>query len=238
MEDQSPTLLGPSADHWASYGETERSLSRHATRLQPQVNWRGSAKLEGSLRLRAFIFLALPRLASEGEERVWPCPPHHRFPAAAAARRMAATGRLERDGRVAQGQFGRGPTKAQSHLAGADALLCVLEDALLPAERAMVEMGEQQRVREARTFLQVATAGQFIATVEAITGRTVRAFACATDPTKGSSWRTSSSRRGPTRGPDTRLRAAAGRCRRLSPRRRRRAAADRRRGPAPRRSAG
>jgi uncharacterized protein YbcI len=82
-------------------------------------------------------------------------------------------------------QFGRGPTKAQSHLAGADALLCVMEDALLPAERTMVEMGEQQRVREARMFLQVATADQFIATVETITGRTVRAFASATDPDKG-----------------------------------------------------
>jgi uncharacterized protein YbcI len=82
-------------------------------------------------------------------------------------------------------QFGRGPTKAQSHLAGADALLCVMEDALLPAERAMVEMGEQQRVREARMFLQVATADQFVATVETITGRTVRAFASATDPDKG-----------------------------------------------------
>jgi uncharacterized protein YbcI len=82
-------------------------------------------------------------------------------------------------------QFGRGPTKAQSHLAGADALLCVMEDALLPAERTMVEMGEQQRVREARMFLQVATADQFVATVETITGRTVRAFASATDPDKG-----------------------------------------------------
>jgi uncharacterized protein YbcI len=82
-------------------------------------------------------------------------------------------------------QFGRGPTKAQSHLAGADALLCVMEDALLPAERTMVEMGEQQRVREARMFLQVATADQFVATVEAITGRKVRAFASATDPDKG-----------------------------------------------------
>jgi uncharacterized protein YbcI len=82
-------------------------------------------------------------------------------------------------------QFGRGPTKAQSHLAGADALLCVMEDALLPAERTMVEMGEQQRVRESRMFLQVATADQFIATVEAITGRTVRAFASATDPDRG-----------------------------------------------------
>jgi len=82
-------------------------------------------------------------------------------------------------------QFGRGPTKAQSHLAGADALLCVLDDALLPAEWAMVEMGEEQRVRESRMFFQVATADQFIAAVERITGRTVRAFASATDPTRG-----------------------------------------------------
>jgi uncharacterized protein YbcI len=79
-------------------------------------------------------------------------------------------------------QFGRGPTKAQSHMAGPDALLCVLDDALLPAERAMVDMGEHQRVREARTFFQVATADQFVAAVERITGRTVRAFASATDP--------------------------------------------------------
>jgi uncharacterized protein YbcI len=82
-------------------------------------------------------------------------------------------------------QFGRGPTKAQSHWAGADALLCVMDDALLPAERTMVEMGEQQRVREARMFLQVATADEFVATVERITGRTVRAFASATDPDNG-----------------------------------------------------
>ena len=81
-------------------------------------------------------------------------------------------------------QFGRGPTRVQSHFAGADALLCVMDDALLPAERTMVAMGEQQRVRESRMFLQVATADQFIATVERITGRTVRAFASATDPDK------------------------------------------------------
>ena len=59
-----------------------------------------------------------------------------------------------------------------------------MDDALLPAERAMVAMGEQQRVRESRLFFQVATADQFIATVERITGRTVRAFASATDPDK------------------------------------------------------
>jgi uncharacterized protein YbcI len=82
-------------------------------------------------------------------------------------------------------QFGRGPTKAQSHFAGADALICVMDDALLPAERAMVVMGEQQRVRDMRTVFQVATADRFIATVETITGRTVRAFASATDPDCG-----------------------------------------------------
>ena len=79
-------------------------------------------------------------------------------------------------------QFGRGPTRVQSHFAGADALLCVMDDALLPAESKMVDMGEQQRVRETRMFFQVATAAQFIETVESITGRTVRAFASASDP--------------------------------------------------------
>jgi hypothetical protein len=46
----------------------------------------------------------------------------------------------------------------------------------------MVDMGEQQRVRETRMFFQVATAAQFIETIETITGRTVRAFASASDP--------------------------------------------------------
>jgi uncharacterized protein YbcI len=82
-------------------------------------------------------------------------------------------------------QFGRGPTKAQSNFAGPDALLCVMDDALLPAERSMVKMGEQQRVRESRMFLQVATSERFIDAVEEITGRTVRGFASATDPDQG-----------------------------------------------------
>jgi hypothetical protein len=49
----------------------------------------------------------------------------------------------------------------------------------------MVEMGEQQRVCESRMFLQVATADQFIAAVETLTGRTVHAFASASDPDPG-----------------------------------------------------
>jgi uncharacterized protein YbcI len=79
-------------------------------------------------------------------------------------------------------QFGRGPRRARSNFAGADALVCVLEDVLLPAELAMVQMGDEQRVRESRMYFQVATAEQFIGVVEDITGRKVHAFSSATDP--------------------------------------------------------
>lgn len=82
-------------------------------------------------------------------------------------------------------QFGRGPTSARSNFAGPDAMVCVFEDALLPAERAMVQMAEHQRVRETRSWFQVATSDRFIAAAERITGRTVYAFASATDPERG-----------------------------------------------------
>jgi uncharacterized protein YbcI len=78
-------------------------------------------------------------------------------------------------------QFGRGPTTARSHFAGPNALVCVLEDALLPAERKLGEMGDHQRVREMRLAFQVATTDEFVAAVEQIVGRKVRAFASATD---------------------------------------------------------
>jgi uncharacterized protein YbcI len=79
-------------------------------------------------------------------------------------------------------QFGRGPTRARSHFAGPDALVCVMQDALLPAERAMVEMGDGHRVRESRMWFQTATAQRFIAAVEGIVDRSVFSFASATDP--------------------------------------------------------
>jgi uncharacterized protein YbcI len=79
-------------------------------------------------------------------------------------------------------QFGRGPTRARSNFAGHDVLVCVLEDALLPAELAMVRMGDQQRVRESRTYLQVATADAFVDAIESLVHRKVRGFSSATDP--------------------------------------------------------
>jgi uncharacterized protein YbcI len=85
-------------------------------------------------------------------------------------------------------QFGRGPTRARTNFAGDDTLVCVLENALLPAERVMVEMGDQQRVRESRVALQAATSDQFVGAVETILSREVTAFASAIDPDRGVVW--------------------------------------------------
>jgi uncharacterized protein YbcI len=83
--------------------------------------------------------------------------------------------------RLHKEQFGRGPRTARAHFAGPDMLVCVLEDVLLPAERKLVEMGEHQRVRETRIAYQVATSPDFIAEVEQILNRKVRAFSSGTD---------------------------------------------------------
>jgi uncharacterized protein YbcI len=90
--------------------------------------------------------------------------------------------------RLHKEQLGRGPTNARTYFAGPDTLICTLEDSLLPAERTMVEMGEHQRVRESRMFLQVASQRQFIGAVEELVSRKVRAFASSIDPDAGVVW--------------------------------------------------
>ena len=87
--------------------------------------------------------------------------------------------------RLHKEQFGRGPTHSRAFLAGPDALMCVLEDSLLPAERKMVELGRADRVRDSRVAFQAATHDEFVASVEEIFGRRVRAFASAIDPAAG-----------------------------------------------------
>ena len=108
--------------------------------------------------------------------------PHEQRTAAALAAVSSAMVSLHKE------QFGRGPIGARTDFAGDDVLICVLEDALLPAERMMVMMGDQQRVRESRTAFQAATRDQFVGAVEAIVGRRVVAFASATDPDAGVVW--------------------------------------------------
>ena len=60
-------------------------------------------------------------------------------------------------------------------------MVCILEDVMLPAERKLIAMGEQQRVGDSRGALQVASTDEFVGAVEQIVERKVRAFASATD---------------------------------------------------------
>jgi len=83
--------------------------------------------------------------------------------------------------RLHKDQFGRGPTSARTNWAGHDALMCVLENTLTPAERNLVKMGEHERLRESRMFMQYASVREFCEPVEQITGRKVRAFMSAID---------------------------------------------------------
>jgi uncharacterized protein YbcI len=77
--------------------------------------------------------------------------------------------------------FGRGPTKARTHFAGPDAILCTLENTLTPAERTMADMGEHQRLRDVRMFFQYAREDDFRSVIERITGRKVRGFVSGMD---------------------------------------------------------
>jgi uncharacterized protein YbcI len=83
--------------------------------------------------------------------------------------------------RLYKEQFGRGPTRTRTNYAGPDILLVTLEDSMTPAERRLVEMGEQQRLRDTRMFFQHATEAEFRDTVEQITGRKVRGFVSGID---------------------------------------------------------
>jgi uncharacterized protein YbcI len=50
--------------------------------------------------------------------------------------------------------FGRGPTKARVHFAGADTLLVTLEDSMTVAERSLALLGGNEQVRQTRLFVQ------------------------------------------------------------------------------------
>jgi uncharacterized protein YbcI len=78
-------------------------------------------------------------------------------------------------------QLGRGPTKSRANWAGENALIVTLEDSLTQPERRLVEMGEDARLRDQRTFSQYATADDFVEIAERLTGRTVRAFVSGID---------------------------------------------------------
>jgi uncharacterized protein YbcI len=78
-------------------------------------------------------------------------------------------------------QFGRGPVKAKTRFADSDTLLCTLEGSLTPAEKSLVAMGEDARLRDIRMFFQHASEARFRAVVEELTGRHVIAFVSGMD---------------------------------------------------------
>jgi uncharacterized protein YbcI len=86
--------------------------------------------------------------------------------------------------RLYKEQFGRGPTRARSEFAGADLIVCTLEDTLTPAERRMAQFGDHQRLRDLRLYFQYATKAQFCEVIERALGRKVRAFISGMDTSK------------------------------------------------------
>lgn len=86
--------------------------------------------------------------------------------------------------RIYKEQFGRGPTKVKTDFAGPDVVVTTLENSFTPAERRLVEMGEDQRMRDTRLYFQHATEALFVETVEEILGRKVRAFLSGLDTAK------------------------------------------------------
>jgi uncharacterized protein YbcI len=83
--------------------------------------------------------------------------------------------------RLYKEQFGRGPVKAKTRFADHDTLLCTLEGSLTPAEKTLVAMGEDQRLRDIRMFFQYATEPRFREVVEKLTGRNVIGFVSGMD---------------------------------------------------------
>lgn len=83
--------------------------------------------------------------------------------------------------RLYKDAFGRGPTKARALLAGPDILVVTLENSLTVAERNLVLLGEQERLRTARLFFQYSLEHEFRAIVEKILGRRTLAFVSGID---------------------------------------------------------
>lgn len=77
--------------------------------------------------------------------------------------------------------LGRGPTKSDVHIAGADTLVVVLKDTLTVQERSLASLGKQDRVRDHRLVLTSALEDRFRSIVERALGRRTLAFVSGFD---------------------------------------------------------
>jgi uncharacterized protein YbcI len=83
--------------------------------------------------------------------------------------------------RIYKEHFGRGPTKTRTQWAGTDILVVTLEQTLTAAERKLVQLGEESRLRDLRLLFQYAEVAAFCSPIERITGRKVKAFISGID---------------------------------------------------------
>jgi uncharacterized protein YbcI len=82
--------------------------------------------------------------------------------------------------------YGRGPTKARSHIHSTYALV-VLEEILTQAEKTLIDSGSWEHVRDTRMKFQDAVQDEFIGAVERIVGKPVRSFFSQIDVTSDTS---------------------------------------------------
>jgi uncharacterized protein YbcI len=78
--------------------------------------------------------------------------------------------------------FGRGPTKARAQFSGSDTLVVLLEDMMTTAERQLVAIGENARVREQRLLVQLALEDKKRSEVQRILSRRPLVCVSGTDP--------------------------------------------------------
>jgi uncharacterized protein YbcI len=99
-----------------------------------------------------------------------PADPHSR------AETGAIASQISRDiVRLHANLYGRGPTKAKTHLSD-DFAMCILEEVFTPAEKTLIRAGNTDQVKATRDAFQDAVEPEFRDVVESATGRQVRAF--------------------------------------------------------------
>ena len=72
--------------------------------------------------------------------------------------------------------YGRAPASTKSQMMGDDLLACVLGGVYTDVEKTLIEMQRSATVQETRSAFQIAMQSRFIAEVERLSGRRVRAF--------------------------------------------------------------
>jgi uncharacterized protein YbcI len=78
--------------------------------------------------------------------------------------------------------LGRGPTRARTHHANHDLLVCVLQDTLTPAERRLLDAGRHDEVRATRALLIRTIEPQLRAAVQELSGRPVISMVSGFNP--------------------------------------------------------